>query len=42
MKIVEVFAVNEQVEHVVTLPAHLQSHFQPVKRRCLKKLGRLK
>ncbi len=41
MKIVEIFAVNKQVEHVVALPAHLQSRLNPVECGRLEELGRL-
>jgi hypothetical protein len=41
MKIVEIFAMNKQVEHVVTLPAHLQSRLDPVKCGCLEEFGSL-
>lgn len=39
MQIVEVFAVNEKVEHVVALAADLQPHLHPVQLRGLKELG---
>ena len=35
VEIVEVLAADEQVEHVVTLPAHLQPHLDPVQARRL-------
>lgn len=31
--------MDEQVEHVVALPAHLQSRLHPVQRRRLEELG---
>ncbi len=34
-------SVDEQVEHVVALSAHLQPHLHPVQRRRLEKLRRL-
>ena len=34
-------AMNQQVEHVVTLPANLQASFDPIQTRCLEELGRL-
>ena len=33
--------MDEQVQHVVTLLTHLQTHLHPVQRRRLEKLGRL-
>ena len=30
VEVVEVLAVDEQVEHVVALPAHLEPHLHPV------------
>lgn len=36
MQVVEVLTVDKQIEHVVALPANLQTHFHPVQ------LGRLK
>jgi len=41
MQVVEVLAVNQQVQHVVALSADLQSHLDPVECRRLEKLGRL-
>ena len=41
MKVVEVLAVDQQVEHVVALSADLQPHLHPVQRRRLEELGRL-
>ena len=34
-------AVNQQVEHVVTLPANLQTSFNQIQTRCLEELGHL-
>jgi hypothetical protein len=39
VKVVQVLAVNEEVEHVVPLPAHLQPRLHPVDLRRLEKLG---
>jgi len=33
MEVVEVLAVDEQIEHVVALAAHLQAYFNPVEGR---------
>lgn len=41
MQVVEVLAVDEQIEHVVALPTHLQTHFHPVQLGGLKELGGL-
>ncbi|CAN7985254.1 unnamed protein product, partial [Ixodes hexagonus] len=41
VEVVEVLPVDEQVEHVVALPAHLESSLHPVNGRRLEKLGRL-
>eukprot|EP01137_Pigoraptor_chileana_P034039 Opistho-2@25961 len=41
VEVVEVLAVDKQVEHVVALPAHLKSNLNPVQRRALKELCRL-
>ena len=41
MQVVEVLAVDEEVEHVVTLATHLQPHLDPVQLRGLEELGRL-
>lgn len=30
MQVVKIFSVNQQVQHVVTLSAHLKAHFHPV------------
>mmetsp|Transcript_67280 Transcript_67280/g.140138 ORF Transcript_67280/g.140138 Transcript_67280/m.140138 type:complete len:884 (+) Transcript_67280:4960-7611(+) len=40
MQVVEIFAMDEQVEHVVPLPAHLQPCLHPVDLRRLEKLRR--
>ena len=37
MEIVEVLPVNEEVEHVVALPADLQTDFHPIQAGRLKK-----
>lgn len=42
MQIVEVLAMNEQIEHVVTLPADLQPHLHPVQLGGLEELCCLK
>lgn len=42
MQVVEVLTVDEQIEHVVALPANLQTHFHPVQFGGLKELGGLK
>lgn len=39
VQIVEVFPVNEKVEHVVALAAHLQPHLHPVQLRGLEEFG---
>lgn len=39
MKVVKIFSVNEQVQHVVALTTDLETHFHPVKGCCLKELG---
>jgi len=41
VKVVEIFAVDQQVQHVVALSTDLQTHLDPVQRRCLEELGRL-
>lgn len=41
MQVVEVLAVDEQVEHVPALAAHLQARLDPVERRRLEELGGL-
>lgn len=41
MQVVQVLAVYEQIEHVVALPTHLQTHFHPVQLGRLKELGGL-
>lgn len=41
MQVVEVLSVNEQVQHVVALPAHLQSDLHPVQLSGLEELGGL-
>lgn len=33
--------MNQQVQHVVTLPANLQTSLNPIQSRRLEKLGRL-
>lgn len=38
MQVVEVLTVDEQIEHVVALPAHLQPHLHPVQLGGLKEL----
>lgn len=42
MQVVEVFTVDEEVEHVVTLTANLESHFHPVQFCGLKEFGSFK
>ena len=39
MKVVKIFPVNEQVQHVVALTTDLETHLHPVKSCCLKELG---
>ena len=39
MQVVEILAMDEEVQHVVTLATHLQPHLDPVQLRCLEKLG---
>jgi len=34
-------AVNQQVEHVVTLPANLQTSLDPIQMRCLEKFSHI-
>jgi len=34
-------AVNQQVEHVVTLPANLQTSLDPIQTHCLEKFSRI-
>ena len=41
VEVVEVLAVDEEVEHVVALAAHLEAGLDPVDRRRLEELGRL-
>lgn len=41
MQVVEVLTVDKQIEHVVALPANLQTHFHPVQLGGLKELGGL-
>lgn len=41
MQVVEVLAVDKQIEHVVALPTNLQAHFHPVQLGGLKELGGL-
>ena len=41
MKVIEIFSMNEQIQHVVALPANLQAYFNPIKSGRLEKLGRL-
>lgn len=41
MQVVEVLAVDKQIEHVVALSANLQTHFHPVQLGGLKELGGL-
>ena len=38
MQVVQVLAVNEKVEHVITLPANLQTGFNPIQSRGLEEL----
>lgn len=38
MQVVEVLTVDKQIEHVVALPANLQTHFHPVQLGGLKEL----
>lgn len=41
MQVVEVLTVDEQIEHVVALSAHLQTHLHPVQLGGLEELGGL-
>lgn len=41
MQVIQVLAVNEQIQHVVALTAHLQTRLHPVDGRCLEELGGL-
>ena len=41
VEVVEILAVDQQVQHVVALPTNLKSNLHPVQCRCLEKLGRL-
>jgi len=40
MKVVQVLAVNEEVEHVVSLSANLETSFNPIDRSSLEEFGR--
>ena len=42
MKIIQIFAVNQQVKHVVTLAANLKTSLNPVNSGGLEKFGRFK
>ena len=39
MQVVEILAMDEEVQHVVTLATHLQPNFNPVQHSCLEELG---
>ena len=39
---VQIFPVNQKIEHVVALPADLKTGFDPIKLRQLKEFGLLK
>ena len=39
--VITYLVVNQQVEHVVTLPANLQTSFDPIQTHCLEELGHL-
>ena len=39
--VITYLAVNQQVEHVVTLPGNLETSFDPIQTHCLEELGRL-
>lgn len=41
MQVVEILTVDQQIEHVVSLPANLQTHFHPVQLGGLKEFGGL-
>lgn len=41
MQVVQIFTMDKQVEHVVTLSANLQAHLHPVQLGGLKELGGL-
>lgn len=41
MEVIQILAVDEQVEHVVSLSADLETSFHPVELRCLEELRRL-
>ena len=39
MQVVEILAMDEEVQHVVTLATHLQPNLDPVQHSCLEELG---
>lgn len=41
MQVIQILAMNQQVQHVVALAADLQSRFNPIESRRLEELGRL-
>jgi len=41
MQVVQILTMNQQIQHVITLTAHLQPCFNPVQCGCLKELGGL-
>jgi hypothetical protein len=41
MQVIQILAMNKEIEHVVTLTAHLQPSLNPIKGGRLKELGRL-
>jgi len=40
MEVVQVLSVNEEVEHVISLSANLETSFNPIDRSSLEELGR--
>lgn len=42
MQVVEIFTMNQQIQHVVTLATHLQSSLDPIQCGRLKEFGCLK
>lgn len=41
MKVVQIFAMDQQIQHVITLSKHLKTNFHPVQCRGLEELRRL-
>merc|ERR1712223_950011 len=42
MQVIQIFSMNQQIQHVITLSTYLKAHFYPIQSRRLKEFGGFK